>query len=142
MNVPDDILNEARCVSTSIPDHEQMTPNGISEDCWKTWNPYADFTRVFEHLLYQWKLSPKVFDIMFPDYSLKTDVVSLLGDFRKNLFGRPSIDDINKTVDHEVLKRTTPKMLFKRFSEQFVDSRGEFSLMRVSAEVPYPSFSL
>lgn len=139
LTIPDSVLEQARCVTA---DFTASIPNGVVEDCWKTWNPYADFTRMISHLLYQWKLSPRAFDILFPDYALKVDVVTLLGDFRKNLFGRPSIDDIRKTVDGEVLERTTPKMLFRRFADQFINLPGEFSVMRTASEVPYPSFGI
>jgi hypothetical protein len=142
ITIPESVLDETKCVSPAIPDHEKMTPNGTAEDCWKTWNPYGDFTRVFAHILYQWKHSPKAFDIMFPDFALKIDVVNLLGDYRKNLFGRPSIDEIMSTVGEDVLRRTTPKMLFRRFAEQFINTPGEFSVMRTTSEIPYPSFGL
>lgn len=138
MTIPENILAQTSCVSKSF----EKSVNDVVEDCWKTWNPYADFTRMFAHLLYQWKLSPKAFDIMFPDYQLKVDVVTLMGDFRQNLFGRPSLSDIQKTVDLETLQRTTPKHLFRRFAEQFVGGVGEFSVVRVNSEVPYPSFGL
>lgn len=142
LKIPDSVLSEAVCVSPSLVGHEKMTPNGTVEDCWNTWNPYADFTRVFQHILYRWNMSPKAFEILFPDFSLKTDVIELLGDFRGNLYGRPSISEISKNVRPEVLSRTTPKELFKRYSEQYIGHRGEFSIMRVSTDVPYPSFGL
>lgn len=138
MSIPENVFERTSCVSKSF----EQSISDVVEDCWKTWNPYADFTRMFAHLLYQWKLSPQAFDIMFPDYQLKVDVVSLMGDYRQNLFGRPSITDLRRTVDHEVLKRTTPKRLFVRFAEQFVGDTGDFSVIRVTGEVPYPSFGL
>jgi hypothetical protein len=138
VTIPESVLAQTSCVSKAF----EKSVSNVVEDCWKTWNPHADFTRMFAHLIYQWKLSPRAFDIMFPDYNLKMDVVSLMGDFRQNLFGRPSLSDIQKTVDVETLQRTTPKVLFRRFAEQFVGGAGEFSVMRVSSEVPYPSFGL
>lgn len=142
LSIPDSVLSETVCVSPSLVGQERLLPNGTVEDCWKTWNPYADFTRVFQHILHRWNMSPKAFEILFPDFSLKSDVMELLGDFRRNLYGRPSIDEINQNVRHEVLSRTNPKNLLRRYTEQYVNHRGEFSVMRASSNIPYPTFGM
>jgi len=133
------VINTERYTSITIPERHleskpcstgldpltgrkrQNLPNGVVEDCWKVWNPYADLTRFFA-LIFRKKAEfnrEAILDLLFPtDLQLRADLETLIGE---RPFGRQSFKELQEEFPPETdfLERCLPTNVLKRFAGQF-----------------------
>lgn len=121
IDIPDEPLHQSPCIPTGgmSPGKKQEVLN----DCWRIWNPYSDLTRFIIGLWFLWRFESSILETMFPDERLRADVLVLLGEYTKNLYGYPSLKELEERVPRAVLDRMTPSNLFIRYAEQLRETR-------------------
>lgn len=117
--IPDDYLVSKPCSvkNESFIDKEDVKrykttadlPYGVVEDCWKTWNPYADLTRFLAHLRI---VKPDALMSLFPESTVK-NILTLMG---TKPFGRQSMRELEEDFSPEFLSKCTPREILKQFA--------------------------
>lgn len=92
-------------------------PFGVVEDCWKTWNPYADLTRFLAHVRI---VKPEALEVLFPETTLR-NLLTLMGTGKP--FGRQSLRELKEEFENQeefegrnFLSRCTPREILKQFA--------------------------
>lgn len=120
--MPDQYLDSKPCSVSRNEEGKNVPdlPNGVVDDCWKVWNPYADLTRFFAYLFSISRTKIEIIDMIFgPDSEVLSDLKRLIVSLDKHPFGRQSMKELEEEFkdDPDFLERCRPINVLKRYSK-------------------------